>query len=201
MFVILADQARHMKGGSDDVMEVMERDIPLDGSACSGSRTCERSSSNMHRVGVLCGEEVVRSRVGAAPRCVLMEADVDTGLFWCAVSHVFEFAPTTRGRREFEAGVCPVRDPLEHQKRVVRGVLPVAGPEFTRKRCRVRRRASCAGAAQAANGRGRSCSAIADVLVLVEAAGEARFREGAARSDQEGVSGRATFLAPSHTER
>ena len=114
-WLLLADQARHMTGGSDDVMEVMERNIPLDGSACSGSRTCKRSSSNMHRYGVLCGEEVVRSRVGAAPRCVLMEADVDTGLFWCAVSHVFEFAPTTRGRREFEAGVCPVRDPLEHQ--------------------------------------------------------------------------------------
>lgn len=126
------------------MMEVMERYIPLDGSACSGSRTCKRSSSNMHRYGVLCGEEVVRSRVGAAPRCVLMEADVDTGLFWCAVSHVFEFAPTTRGRREFEAGVCPVRDPLEHQSASYGGVLPVAGPKFTRKRCRVRRRASCA---------------------------------------------------------
>ena len=55
MVVILADQARHMTGGSDDVMEVMERNIPLDGSACSGSRTCKRSSSNMHRYGVLCG--------------------------------------------------------------------------------------------------------------------------------------------------
>ena len=144
MVAVLADQPRHMTGGSDDVMEVMERNIPLDGSACSGSRTCKRSSSSMHRYGVLCGEEVVRSRVGAAPRCVLMEADADTGLFWCAVSHVFEFAPTTRGRREFEAGVCPVRDPLEHQSASYGGILPVAGPKFTRKRCRVRRRASCA---------------------------------------------------------
>jgi hypothetical protein len=52
------------------------------------------------RVGGVGGGEVVRSRVGAAPRCVLMEVDVATGLFWCAVSHVFNFAPTTRGRRE-----------------------------------------------------------------------------------------------------
>ena len=191
MVVILADQARHMTGGSDDVMEVMERNIPLDGSACSGSRTCKRSSSNMHRYGVLCGEEVVRSRVGAAPRCVLMEADVDTGLFWCAVSHVFEFAPTTRGRREFEAGVCPVRDPLEHQSASYGGILPVAGPKFTRKRCRVRRRASCAGAEQVANGRRRSCSAIADVL---EAADEARFREGATR--RASVAGQRSWLLP-----
>ena len=87
-------------GGSDDVTCGMSATNPwmaalvmVDGRARRPAPVC---------TGTECyaGGGEVRSRVGAAPRCVLMEVDVAAGLFWCAVSHVFNFAPTTRGRRE-----------------------------------------------------------------------------------------------------